>query len=147
MTRLVIARDISEMVYEGLIDPLHFLNFAIKLLKKNSQNEISVIIQITSLTNYICLNYINFENQSNPRNILFNVIVDLINENVEIKDALVNNLLDIIDTSKIDQIELLVRSMEKTNENPNIIVEDISKKRINLDKISSVKYYLSRIQN
>ena len=125
------------MVQDGKLDPLHFIRFTINILKNKTQNDVSVVNQIISLANLICLNYILLENQSGPKSMLYNLITDLIFEHPIIKDILINKLLDIIDTSRIEQTELIARSMEKVK--ISVKSNNLADKCINLESISSVK--------
>ena len=133
------------MVQEGLINPLHYLNFTTNIFKSSKSNDVSTAYQILSYAIHICLNYILLENQSNPRNILANLISELIFIYPSIKDLLINKLLDIIDTSRTEQTELIVRSME------NVITSfkstNLSERIINLELISSVKFYYLNKEN
>jgi hypothetical protein len=132
----VIVRDLFGMVQDGLLDPLHFINFTIHALDLKISNHASVVVQLLSLAIFILNNFIYFENQNNPKSILFTLISGLITANTSIKETLINYLLDIINTSSVQQIELIARSMVTVKESK--FSDDVKERMLNLESICSV---------
>ncbi len=136
ITKTVISRDLAEMTQDGLLDPLYYLQFTQNILHNSINDNPGFVVQQIALAKFLILNYIPFDRQSNPKNILLKIIIKLVFNYPLLKDVLLNHLLDVLNPSYTQHFQLLERSMLNVNHSENS--NDISNIILNLENINNV---------
>lgn len=120
ITILVIARDLFDCVRDAQTDPFSYINFVQDLLVKRKNLDHQVIKQILSFAIYVATHCILIDYQPVAKNILFNLINDIALENINLKDLLVNFLLDIFDTTNQQHNKFLLSCIKDNNFQQNM---------------------------
>ena len=141
VTRLVIARDLSEMIKSGHLDVDTYVEFAINLLRKEPEDEICYQVLQTCI--YNILNYVKYEEQEKLKESLFNLIN---NELFELKKnlhkSLINFMIDLVHfESDIEQFqinEIVAKFQEKKKESSFVRMSSLN------DEESEENYFNSK---
>lgn len=118
VTRLVVARDLSEMIKDGLFDVQGYIEFTSNLLK--CEKESHIVEQVLRTAIHMATHFVRFDKQNTLKQRIFNLIHnDLFHKHRFIKKTLVNFLIDLIDFSHSKEIKLLISLFndEKTKSN------------------------------
>jgi hypothetical protein len=124
------------MTQDGLLDPLNYLQFTQNILHKSTNDNPGFVVQQIALAKSLIMNYIPFDRQSNPKNILLKIIIKLLFNYPLLKDVLLNHLLDVLNPSYNLHYQLLERSMLNVDHSENS--NDISNITLNLENINNV---------
>ena len=129
-----------ENVRFGLMDPMKFIIMVQNLFSKNNQNDHSIIKQILTDAIYIVNHCILYEYQSYAKNILFELINELILSNSSLKDFLINSLLEVIEHCSKAHMDYLISTIkeenpsQKENDDNNFLVEQDSFTNISINR-------------
>jgi hypothetical protein len=117
ITRLVIARDLSEMIKAGKLDVDTYLTFTMNLIKNESEEEI--ILQVLQTCIYNIKNFVKINHQINMKERLFNFIEKIYTGKENLHKPFLNFMMDlIVFESKIEeaQIILIIKLFEEKKE-------------------------------
>jgi len=123
-TRLVIVRDIFEMIKDGLYDPESYLEFTKNLL--NHEKEYYVVVQLIQTAIYTFTHFVESSRQKTFKDSLFHIIrEDLYFKHREITKTLMNFLLDLTDSNDDYSIFSIISILRKeTNKQTNLLRGD-----------------------
>jgi hypothetical protein len=120
LNRSVIARDLAEMVRDGLLEPSSYIDFSIKLL--SHEEEAFIIDQVLKAAINIVNRFILYEQQTKMKETIFNLIrEELYLKHMEIRKHLIKYMLDIIDCFNPDQIRYLLYFLKKDNQKLSLL--------------------------
>lgn len=118
VTRLVVARDLSQMIQDGLFDVEGYIDFTTNLLKH--EKETHIVEQVLRTAIHLATHFVIFDKQNNIKQRIFNLIeTELFHKHRFIKKTLVNYMIDLVDFSHTTQIKLLINLLSDTKASTN----------------------------
>jgi hypothetical protein len=120
VTRLIVARDFSEMIKDSHCDVDSYIQFAINLLKH--ERESFIVEQVIRTAIYTATHYVIFEKQDKYKETIFDLIrEELFSKHKEIRKSLINFMIDLIDFSNNKQIKYLINFLSNDDTKTNLL--------------------------
>lgn len=134
-TRLLISRDLSQMIREGQIDVQTYVKFAINLLKHETEEHI--VIQVLKTAIHAVQHFIIYDDQEKLKESLFELIrEDLLFKHKGVRKTLINFLIDLINFSNNKEIAYLINFLKSDKENKPSLLRGDSEILDNVDLVS-----------
>jgi hypothetical protein len=123
VNRLLVVRDMFEMIREGTIDAEQFVNFTENLLKH--EIDAAVVNKALHFAIYAVNNFLIFERADLIKETLFNLIrEELFNKFKDIRLNLINYMIDLINFSNDKEIRFLINFLKKDKVQNNLLRGD-----------------------
>ena len=107
VTRLVVSRDLSEMIKDGLFDVEGYIEFTTNLLRHEKESHI--VEQVLRTAIHMVTHFVLFDKQNDLKQRIFNLIeTDLFHKHRFIKKTLINFMIDLIDFTHSKEIKMLI---------------------------------------
>lgn len=137
VNRLLVVRDMFEMIREGTIDAEQFVNFTVNLLKH--EIDAAVVNKALHFAIYAVNNFLIFEKSEKIKEQIFTLIrEDLFNKFNDLKINLINYMIDLINFSNDKEIRFLINFLKKEKSaNNNNLLRGESEILDNVDLIRS----------
>jgi hypothetical protein len=121
--RLVVVRDVFEMIREGLVEVDSFVAFTKNLLTHEANA--AVVNKALHFAIYAVSNFLIYEKQESQKEILFSLIKDeLFTKFKNIRLTLINYLIDLINFSNDKEIRFLINFLKKDKVQNNLLRGD-----------------------